>query len=72
MATYLAVCSWCFARAHARSGDGIRIREYLGQNGDLARSIGDFAVAYADQAERDYAALVSAVKAGRIAAETGI
>ncbi len=30
-----------------------------------------FAEAYADQNERDYAALVAAVKAGKIAAETG-
>jgi uncharacterized protein (DUF2252 family) len=69
---YLAVCSWCLARAHARTGDGIKIRGYLGQNGGFARAIGDFAVAYADQTERDYAALVKAVKSGRIAAETGI
>jgi hypothetical protein len=69
---YLAVCSWCLARAHARTGDGIKIRGYLGQNGGFTRAIGDFAVAYADQTERDYAALVKAVKSGRIAAETGI
>ena len=69
---YLAVCSWCLARAHARTGDGIKIRGYLGQNGGFSRAIGDFAVAYADQTERDYEALVAAVGSGRIAAETGI
>jgi hypothetical protein len=31
-----------------------------------------FAEAYADQNERDYAALAQAVKTGRIEAETGI
>jgi len=69
---YLAVCSWCLARAHARTGDGIKIRGYLGQNGGFSRAIGDFAVAYADQTERDYEALVKAVKSGRISVETGI
>ena len=35
------------------------------------RAIADFAERYADQNERDYAALVAAVKAGKVAAETG-
>jgi uncharacterized protein (DUF2252 family) len=70
--TYLAVCSWCLARAHARTGDEIQIRGYLGKKDTLAQAIGDFAVAYADQTERDYETLVKAVKDGRIAAETGI
>ena len=70
--TYLAVCSWCLARAHARTGDEIQIRGYLGKKDTLAQAIGDFAVAYTDQTERDYEALVKAVKDGRIAAETGV
>jgi uncharacterized protein (DUF2252 family) len=69
---YLGVCSWCLARAHARTGDEIEIRGYLGQKGAFARAIADFAMAYADQNERDYETLVKAVKSGRIAAETGI
>jgi hypothetical protein len=32
----------------------------------------DFGVAYADQTERDYQALVDAVESGRVEAETGI
>ena len=50
----------------------IKIRGYLGKKGGFARAIGDFAVAYADQTEKDYEVLVKAVKSGRIAAETGI
>jgi uncharacterized protein (DUF2252 family) len=71
---YLGVCSWCLARAHARTGDGVQIRGYLGKGKKdaFAKAIGDFSVAYADQAEQDYEALVKAVKDGRIAAETGI
>ena len=60
------------ARAHARTGDEIKIRGYLGKTGAFSRAIGDFAVAYADQTERDHEALVKAVKSGRISAETGI
>jgi hypothetical protein len=33
-----------------------------------ASAIGDFAVAYADQNERDYAAFKAAIESGRIAA----
>jgi uncharacterized protein (DUF2252 family) len=69
---YLAVCAWCLARAHARTGDEIMIRGYLGSKGGFEKALADFAVTYADQAERDYQALVDAVESGRVAAETGI
>jgi uncharacterized protein (DUF2252 family) len=70
--TYISVCSLCLARAHARTGDDAAIRGYLGSNDTFAKAIADFSVAYADQTERDYEALVAAVRAGRIVAETGI
>lgn len=35
-------------------------------------AIGRFAVAYANQTERDHAGLVEAIRAGRIPAETGV
>jgi uncharacterized protein (DUF2252 family) len=70
--SYLGVCAWCLARAHARTGDETGIAEYIGKNDTFAEAIADFAVAYADQTERDYQSLVEAVKAGRIEAETGI
>jgi hypothetical protein len=70
--TYVSVCSACLARAHARTGDDAAIRGYLGSNDTFAQAITDFSVAYADQTERDYEALVAAVRSGRIAAETGI
>ena len=56
------------ARAHAKSGDAAAISGYLGKSDAFDQSIGKFALAYADQNARDYAALVSAVKAGRIEA----
>ncbi len=70
--SYLGVCAWCLARAHARTGDETGIAGYIGKNDSFAEATGDFAVAYADQTERDYQALVEAVKSGRITAETGI
>jgi uncharacterized protein (DUF2252 family) len=69
---YLAVCSHCLARAHARTGDEIKIQGYMGDEEDFIKAIGDFSIAYADQVERDYERLMKAVKAGEIAVETGI
>ena len=70
--TYVALCSFCLARAHARTGDEADIRGYIGKKDAFAKAIADFAVAYADQTERDHSALVEAIKSGRIAAETGV
>jgi uncharacterized protein (DUF2252 family) len=71
-ATYIVVCGTCLARAHARAGDPASMSGYMGSNETLDRAIADFAMAYADQTERDYQALVAAEKSGRIIAETGI
>jgi uncharacterized protein (DUF2252 family) len=72
LAFYAKACAWALARAHARSGDPIAITAYLGKNDVFAQAIAEFSVAYANQNERDYAALVAAVKSGRIKAETGV
>jgi hypothetical protein len=48
------------ARAHARAGDGIAIASYLGNGDTFDRAIAQFAESYADQNERDYAAMVEA------------
>ena len=58
---YARVCGWTLARAHARSGDAIAIASYLGQGDRFDRAMASFAEAYADQNERDYAALRQAV-----------
>ena len=68
---YGKACGWTLARAHARSGDRIAIASYLGKSGVFDRAVADFAIAYADLNERDYAALREAVDSGRIKAETG-
>jgi len=72
LALYGKLCGWTLARAHARSGDRIAIAAYLGGGPSFGRAILEFSKAYAEQNERDYEALVAAVKGGRIVAETGL
>jgi len=69
---YAQICAWTLARAHARSGDPIAIGEYLGSSATFDNAMVSFASAYADQNERDHAALVDAIAAGTIEARTGI
>ena len=69
MTLYARLCAWTLARAHARSGDAIAIAGYLGSSDVFDRAIGDFADAYADQNERDHAALLDAIAAGRVSAD---
>jgi uncharacterized protein (DUF2252 family) len=72
MKVYATMCGWTLARAHARSGDRIAIAAYLGGSAKFDNAIAAFAETYADQNERDHAALQAAVKEGRIQATTGI
>lgn len=65
---YVEFCGRTLARAHAKSGDAATISGYLGKGEPFDEAMGDFAVAYADQNERDYAALVQAHQAGRVSA----
>jgi uncharacterized protein (DUF2252 family) len=70
--TYLQVCAICLARAHARTGDSASISGYIGNGKALASGFTEFAVAYADQTEKDHQALVEAIESGRVIAEEGI
>src|SRR5512135_1908160 len=72
MAVYAGLCGWTPARAHARSGDRVALAAYLGGSDRFDQAIADFAETYADQTERDYAALQTAVKDGRAEAATEI
>ncbi|AFY75048.1 hypothetical protein Syn7502_03160 [Synechococcus sp. PCC 7502] len=63
---YSQLCGWALARSHARSGDRFVISGYLGQSDTFDLAIANFAVAYADQNDRDYQQLVAAVAAGKI------
>jgi uncharacterized protein (DUF2252 family) len=72
MASYARLCGWALARAHARSGDRIALAAYLGSSDKFDQAIADFAEKYADQNERDHAALQAAVNDGRAQATTDI
>lgn len=63
---YARMCGSALAGAHARSGDAAQIAGYLGKNDTFDKALVRFALAYAEQAERDHAAFAEAVAAGRI------
>ncbi len=69
---YGEVCGFLLARAHARSGDRIAMSSYLGKSDVFDRALHEFAVAYADQNERDHAALRQAADEGRITVQEGL
>jgi uncharacterized protein (DUF2252 family) len=71
-ATYMRTCAWSLARAHARTGDRLAISAYLGSGATFDKAIARFASAYADQNERDHAALAAAVEEGRVEAQHGV
>jgi uncharacterized protein (DUF2252 family) len=72
MAVYARLCGWTLARAHARAGDRIAIAGYLGSSSKFDNAVADFAETYADQNERDHAALAAAVDEGRVEAQSGM
>jgi hypothetical protein len=65
---YAMACGWVLARAHAKASPiSPAISGYLGSSNDeFDKAMGQFALAYADQAERDHAALKAAVRKGKI------
>jgi uncharacterized protein (DUF2252 family) len=69
---YSRICGATLARAHARSGDRFAIASYLGSGSVFDEAVADFAEAYADQNDRDYAAVEAAVEQGRIVAQSGL
>lgn len=69
---YARLCGWTLARAHARSGDRLALSGYLGGGDSFERAIVAFAERYADQNERDFAALRRAVDDGTIEARLDV
>jgi uncharacterized protein (DUF2252 family) len=66
------LCGSALARAHARTGDPAMISGYLGSGDVFDRAITRFAERYADQTERDHAALLRAIRSGRVAAQVDV
>ena len=69
---YGRLCGWALARGHARTGRASLIFGYLGGGKDFDNAIADFALAYADQNEKDYQQLAGAVANGRVHAVMGL
>lgn len=63
---YAGVCGWTLARAHAKGGDAATLAGYLGRKDTFDRALAEYAVAYADQVERDYETFMAAIRDGRI------
>jgi uncharacterized protein (DUF2252 family) len=72
MTGYGRMCGWTLARAHARTGDRIAIAAYLGGTDKFDQAVAEFGETYADQNERDHAALADAVASGRVEAQVGV
>jgi uncharacterized protein (DUF2252 family) len=67
-----ALCGWALARAHARSGDAVKIAGYLGGSDRFDRAVSQYAVAYARTTVEDHASLVRAVSEGRLEARSDL
>ena len=65
---YARLCGMALARAHVRSGDAAVLAGYMGKSTAFEDALADFGVAYADQNERDHAALLNAIRSGRVEA----
>ena len=70
LAAYGHLCGQTLARAHAKSGDAAALTGYLGATGAFDEAIADYALAYADQVEKDYELFRAATRAGRFPIET--
>jgi uncharacterized protein (DUF2252 family) len=66
MRVYASLCGHVLGRAHGKAGNAAMIAGYLGSNDHFDQAIGDYAVAYADQVERDYASFVAAIRTGQL------
>ncbi len=67
---YAGLCGSVLARAHARTGDSAVLTGYMGKSSAFEDALADFAMAYAQQNERDHAAMLKAIRSGRIDAVT--
>ncbi len=66
LAIYGRLCGATLARAHARAGEPALLAGYLGRGASFDEAIATFALAYADQNERDYDAFLAAIRSGRL------
>ena len=65
MDLYATWCGRALALSHARSGSSAMLSGYMGKSDAFDKAIAAFSVAYADQNEKDHAALDRAVRNGK-------
>ena len=68
MTLYAQWCGRALALSHARSGHSAMLSGYMGKSDVFDQAIARFAKGYADQNERDHAALDRAVSSGKVKA----
>lgn len=66
LVAYAGLCGWALARAHAKGGDAAMIAGYAGKSERLDDGLVAYALAYADQVDRDFAAFKKAIRTGRL------
>lgn len=69
-AAYGELCGRLLARAHSQSPGAAAVAGYLGSAPAFDAAVSAWAADYADICEADYAALIGAIKSGRLPAET--
>ena len=72
LADYAGICGLLLAKGHARTSGASMITGYLGRGDKADRALSRFARRYADQTERDHAALEAAVDRGLLPCERGV
>jgi uncharacterized protein (DUF2252 family) len=65
---YAGWCAKALAISHARAGSSALLSGYMGKSEVFDQAIAAFSMAYADQNEKDHAALARAVKKGQVKA----
>jgi len=65
---YAGWCGKALALSHARSGNAAMISGYMGKSDAFDRAMAAFSKAYADQNEKDHAALARAIRKGKVQA----
>jgi hypothetical protein len=68
MNLYATWCGRALALSHARSGASVVLSGYMGRSDAFDRAIAAFSLAYADQNEKDHAALDRAIRQGKLKA----
>ncbi len=68
MNLYATWCGRALALSHARSGSSAVLSGYMGKSDAFDQALASFSVAYANQNEKDHAALKRAIRAGKVEA----